>query len=82
MDFILNAVTGMLNAVSAVLAGWKFTHSLGADIAKIAIFLEKANYLLPVDTALAILSLFVSLNLVLITYYAITRALNLLRGAG
>jgi hypothetical protein len=82
MDFVLNAVSTMLNAMSAVLMGWSFTRDLGADIGKIMPYLQKANMILPVSEFLAVLAIWIGLQLVLAAYYWITRAVNLLRGAG
>ncbi|GAE10032.1 hypothetical protein [Paenibacillus sp. JCM 10914] len=82
MDFILNAVTGMINTMSVVLGSWSFTRNLGQDMALIVPYLQKANMLLPVSEFFAVLSLWIGLQLVLAAYYWITRAINLLRGAG
>jgi hypothetical protein len=82
MDFLLNAVSKMINAMAAVLGSWEFGHDLSADINKISPYLQLANWMLPVKTALIIAALWVALQLVLIAYYWITRAINLLRGAG
>lgn len=82
MDFVLNAVTGTINAMSTVLVGWTFTRNLGEDMAKITPYMQKANVLVPVDAALNVLALWIGVNLALIAYYWISRTLNLLRGAG
>lgn len=82
MDFILNGVTTVLNAMSMVLVGFDFTRNLGQDLAKVSGYLQKANMILPITAVLFSLSMFVSIQLALIAYYWITRALNLLRGAG
>lgn len=82
MDFILNAVSGMLNAMSVVLGSWSFTRDLGADLGKVMPYLQKANAILPVSEFLAVLALWIGLQVVLIAYYWINRAINLLRGAG
>lgn len=82
MDFILNGVTKVINAMAQVLQGFSFTRNLGEDIAKISPYLQKANAIIPVDAALTVLSLFVAVNLALVAYYWITRAINLIRGAG
>lgn len=82
MDFILEALTKAMNGMSNVLGGWSFTRNLANDLNTIKPYLEKANMLIPVDTALEVLGLYLGLQLVLIAYYWITRALNLLRGAG
>lgn len=82
MDFILNAVSGMINTMSAVLGGWSFTRNLAQDMQQIMPYLQKANMILPVSEFLAVLALWVGLQLVLAAYYWITRAINLLRGAG
>lgn len=37
---------------------------------------------MPMDDGLAVLGLFISVNLALAAYYWITRAINLIRGAG
>lgn len=82
MDFILNAVSSVLNAMSVVLGSWSFTRDLGADLNKIMPYLQKANAILPVSEFLAVLALWIGLQLVLAAYYWISRAINLLRGAG
>lgn len=82
MDFILNAITGTLNAMSAVLRGWSWTRNLADDIAEIAPWIQKANMLIPVDAALTVLSLYLAINLALMAYYWVTRTINLIRGAG
>lgn len=82
MDFILNGVTGLINTMSKVLGSFSFTRDLGADIGKITPYIQKANVLIPVDAALSVLALFITVNLLLMAYYWVTRAINLLRGAG
>ena len=82
MDFILGALASALRGMSAVLGGWSFARDLAQDIERIRPYLEKANMIIPIDTALTILSIYLALQLVLIAYYWITRAINLLRGAG
>lgn len=82
MDFVLNGVTKVIDAMASVLQGFSFTRDLGQDIAKIGPYLQKANMILPVSEALTVLSLWITVSLALIAYYWITRALNLLRGAG
>lgn len=82
MDFVLRGVTGVINAMASVLQGFSFTRNLGEDIAKISPYLQKANMLLPIDAALAVLGLWVAVNLALVAYYWITRTINLIRGAG
>lgn len=82
MDFILNAVSGLINAMSVMLGSWSFTRNLAGDFALIMPYLRKANSILPVSEFLAVLALWVGLQIVLIAYYWINRAINLLRGAG
>jgi len=82
MDFILGAVTRTINGAAAILQGFTFTRDLGQDIAKITPYIQKANYIIPVDAGLSVLGLFITLQLALIAYYWVTRAINLLRGAG
>lgn len=82
MDFILDALSGMINTMSVVLGGWSFTRNIAADLQLIMPYLQKANMLLPVSEFLACLSLWIALQIVLAAYYWITRAINLLRGAG
>lgn len=82
MDYLLNAISFLLNSMSTVLGGWSFARDLAQDLNTIRPYLELANFLLPVDTALIIGGLWVGIQLALIAYYWITRALNLLRGAG
>lgn len=82
MDFMLGAVSKMLRAMSAVLNGFSFTRNLAADIAVLSEYYQKANVLVPVNEALKVGALFITVQLCLIAYYWITRAINLLRGAG
>lgn len=82
MDFILDAVSSAANAMAAVLGGWSWTRNLAADFAVISEYVTKANRWVPIGTALTVLGLWVTLNLILIGYYWITRTINLLRGAG
>jgi hypothetical protein len=82
MDFLLNGVSGLINKMAAVLGGFSFTHNLGQDLALVVPYMQKANALLPMDTVFIILGLYITIQLLLITYYWITRAINLLRGAG
>lgn len=82
MDFLLGALSGAIRKMSAVLGGWSFTRDLSQDMNLIMPYLQKANMLLPVSDFLTVLSLYIGLQLVLIAYYWITRAINLIRGAG
>lgn len=82
MDFLLGGVTRVIDAMAQILQGFSFTRNLGEDIAKISPYLQKANAIIPIDAALAVLSLFITVQLALVAYYWITRMLNLLRGAG
>jgi hypothetical protein len=82
MDFLINGVAGILRAMSVVLGGWSFPNDLANKIQVILPYLEKANMFLPVTVVFTVLGLWVALELVLIAYYWITRAINLLRGAG
>lgn len=82
MDFLINAVTSMINKMSAVLGSWSWVRDMRDDLNVIQPYLEKANILMPIDTVLTIMSLYVGLQLVLVAYYWITRTINLIRGAG
>jgi len=82
MDFVLGAVTKTIKAMAKVLSGFSFTRNLADDLNAISSYLQKANYFLPVSETLTVLGLFLTVNLCLIAYYWITRAINLLRGAG
>lgn len=82
MDLLLGGVTKVINSMAAILQGWSWTHNLGTDLALVSPYLKKANAFLPVDSTLAVLGLWVSVNLALAAYYWITRAINLIRGAG
>lgn len=82
MDFVLGGVTKVINAMSVVLQGFSFTRNLGADVAKVSPYLQKANMILPISEGLAVLGLYIAVQLALIAYYWVTRAINLLRGAG
>lgn len=68
--------------MSVMLGSWSFTRNLSGDFAVIMPYFKKANAILPVSEFLAVLALWVGLQLVLIAYYWINRAINLLRGAG
>lgn len=82
MDFILGGVTKVLNSMSKVLPGFKFAHDVAADINLIMPYFQKANAFLPISAVLTVLGLFVTVNLALMAYYWVTRAINLIRGAG
>lgn len=82
MDWLLNGVSTLLGAMSRVLGGWSFGHDIAVDVAGIMPYINKANYLLPVDTVLTVCGLYITIQLVLAAYYWITRVINLLRGAG
>ncbi len=82
MDFLIGSVSRVLNGMSSLLGGFSFTHSLSSDVGLIMPYIQKGNAFLPVDTALTILSLFMTVNLLLMAFYWITRVINLLRGAG
>lgn len=82
LDFILQAVADVIRQMSAILGNWTWTRNLADDLVTIAEYLQKANALLPVSAALTLLGLFVTLELLMIAYYWISRAINLLRGAG
>lgn len=82
MDFMLGAVTKVINGAAAILRGFSFTRNLADDVAALAPYLRKGNALVPIDTALAVISLVIAVQLALAAYYWITRAINLLRGAG
>ena len=45
-------------------------------------FLAKANNIFPIDTLSKILSLMLGIYIGLLTFYFVTRAINLLRGSG
>lgn len=79
---MLGGVIKVINMMAAVLGGFSFTRNLGADLAKVGPYLQKANMILPVDAVLAVLGLYVSVNIALAAYYWINRTINLLRGAG
>ncbi|MNG35904.1 hypothetical protein D3C84_1227710 [compost metagenome] len=68
--------------MSVVLGGWSFPRNIGNDVAAIKPYLQKANMILPIDAVLTCMGLYIGLQLVLMAYYWITRAINLIRGAG
>lgn len=82
MDFLLGGVSKMIGAMSKVLSGFSFTRNLADDIRTVSEWYQKANVLVPVNEAVKIGALFITVQLCLIAYYWITRAINLLRGAG
>lgn len=82
MDFILNAVSKLMNTMSVVLGSWSFTRNLAGDFALIMPWLRKANMLLPITEFFSVLGVWIGLQIVLIAYYWVTRTINLLRGAG
>lgn len=82
MDFILGGVSKLIKGMAMILKGFSWTHNIGTDLEAINPYLKKANILLPMDAALTVLSLYITVQLCLVAYYWITRAINLLRGAG
>jgi len=82
VDFLLGGVSGIIRTMSKVLSGFSFTRNLSADINRLAPYFQKVNVFMPMDDGLAVLGLFISVNLALAAYYWITRAINLIRGAG
>ena len=82
MTGLTDLLADFLSSFSSVLGSWSFTRDLAEDINSIMPYWHKANYLLPVSETLTVLTLFITLQLVLMAYYWITRAINLIRGAG
>jgi len=82
MDFLIGATTGLLRKMSLVLGGWSFPRNIANDLDLIVPYLQKANMFIPIATAMTVFALWCSLQLVLLAYYWLTRAINLLRGAG
>jgi hypothetical protein len=82
MDFLINAVADLLNALASVLPQWSFVHDIAADVETVAPYLRKANVLVPIDVAMVVLCLVIGLELVLVALYWIDRVINLIRGAG
>ncbi|MCL6456519.1 MAG: hypothetical protein K6T85_00790 [Gorillibacterium sp.] len=82
MDFMLHGVTWILQNMGTVLGGFSWSHNLAADIQLLQTYYQKANIILPVDAALQIGSLFITVQLALAAYYWICRVINLIRGAG
>ena len=68
--------------MAAVLGNWEFTRNIGADLATLVPYFIKGNYLLPISETLVALGLFLSLQILLATFYWINRIINLIRGAG
>ncbi|MGO0063938.1 hypothetical protein ACTID9_28720 (plasmid) [Brevibacillus fluminis] len=82
MDFLINGISDVLNTMATALPGFSWAHDLAADVAALKPYFDKANVLMPVDTVLIVLGLWVALQIVLAAYYWITRTINLIRGAG
>lgn len=82
MDFLIQGLADLINALAKILPHWSFVHDIAQDIAVLAPYFQKANTLLPIDTVMQILALIVGCELMLISYYWISRVINLVRGAG
>jgi hypothetical protein len=82
MDFMVNAVANFLAAATKLLPNWTFTHNIANDVNTITPYLQKANTLLPIGTALTLAGLYISIQLALMALYWIDRIINLIRGAG
>ena len=82
-DFI-NLVSKFINVLGNLVpginpdAGGKLSESVNM----INKFLAKANTIFPIDTLSKILSLMLGIYIGLLTFYFVTRAINLLRGSG
>lgn len=82
LDFILDGVSGFLHTMSLVLGGWSIADDLGTKLSMISPYMEKANRFVPISEAMKVFAAWISLQLVLMAYYFITRTINLIRGAG
>jgi hypothetical protein len=82
VDFILGGVAGFLSKMSKVLGGWSFPGDLGETVSRLTPYLQKANMFIPISTVMIVFGVYIGLQLVLMAYYWITRAINLIRGAG
>lgn len=82
MDFVLGGVTKILHGFAVALPGFHLVHDFAADVAAVMEYLQKANAILPVAAAMAVLSLYVTVQVAMAVYYWINRAINLIRGAG
>lgn len=82
MDFLINAVAKTIGVMAKALPNWEFGHDLAQDISTIKPYLDKANFIMPIDTMLVVSSLYIGLQLVLMAFYWIVRTINLIRGAG
>ena len=82
MDFLLNGLASFIDKVSTVVPRFEFIEDVGSHIAVLVPYFQKANMFFPIDTLFRVMSLFITLQLILISFYFITRAINLLRGSG
>lgn len=82
MDFLVLQLATFINTIAAHLPQWSFSHDIASDIQTLTPYLRLATVLVPVDTALQILSILVGMELMLIALYWIDRVINLIRGAG
>jgi hypothetical protein len=82
MDFLLGGVAKFLRAMGKVLGGWSFPGDLANAMSQITPLLKKANMFIPISDAMLVFAAWITLQLVLMAYYWITRTINLIRGAG
>lgn len=80
INLVSNFITVLGNLVPGINpdAGGKLSESVNM----INKFLAKANTIFPIDTLSKILSLMLGIYIGLLTFYFVTRAINLLRGSG
>lgn len=80
INLVSKFITVLANLVPGINpdAGGKLSESVNM----INKFLAKANTIFPIDTLSKILSLMLGIYIGLLTFYFVTRAINLLRGSG
>lgn len=81
---IINLVANFINVLGNLVPGINPDSGgkLSESVALLNKFLAKANTIFPLDTVSKILSLMIGIYIGLLTFYFVTRAINLLRGSG
>lgn len=78
----MSGVASFIQTVAGFLPQWHFLHNIADDVNTLSQYIQKANTILPIETAVTLLSLAIGLELLLIAFYWISRTINLIRGAG
>jgi hypothetical protein len=82
MSFLFDSIAGFLNTVSSAIPTFEFTRDIINDYNTILPYFQKINYIFPVSEALTVMTLFITVQVLLVTFYWLSRAINLIRGAG